>query len=151
MIACAYLSVCKITFCETIPTWSHNLMGDWEDGETSAKYYHELIQHTWKYEICANLKQCYCGRDQHYSLTLQFPVVHFICLPALFSFKTAEEINEKLNGLKIEEHFNFRNYTFNKASGLSTPQSVDWRKKGLVSPVQNQVRSTIYRKKISTT
>lgn len=71
--------------------------------------------------------------------------MHFIYLLLLtfFSIKTTEEINEKLNGLKLEEHFNFRNYTFKEASGLSTPQSVDWRKNGLVSPVQNQVRSAI--------
>ncbi|XP_039977369.1 cathepsin S, ortholog 1 [Xiphias gladius] len=51
---------------------------------------------------------------------------------------TAEEINEKLNGLKLEEPVHFRNGTVKEASGLSIPQSVDWRKSGLVSPVQNQ-------------
>ncbi|XP_031152054.1 cathepsin L1-like isoform X3 [Sander lucioperca] len=51
---------------------------------------------------------------------------------------TSEEINEKLNGLKREEPIHFRNGTFKGVSGLSTPQSVDWRKNGLVSPVQNQ-------------
>uniref|UniRef100_A0A3B4UE32 Cathepsin S, ortholog 1 n=1 Tax=Seriola dumerili TaxID=41447 RepID=A0A3B4UE32_SERDU len=51
---------------------------------------------------------------------------------------TAEEINEKLNGLKLEDPANFTNGTFKEVSGLSMPQGVDWRKNGLVSPVQNQ-------------
>ena len=56
-----------------------------------------------------------------------------------FTLKTSEEVNEKLNGLKLEEPFNFSNDTFKGVDGLSIPQSVDWRKDGLVSPVMNQV------------
>ncbi|XP_071356509.1 cathepsin K-like isoform X1 [Trachinotus anak] len=51
---------------------------------------------------------------------------------------TTEEINENVNGLKMEEPVNFTNGTFKEVSGLSIPQSVDWRKNGLVGPVQNQ-------------
>ncbi|XP_061598400.1 procathepsin L-like [Cololabis saira] len=51
---------------------------------------------------------------------------------------TTEEINEKLNGLKLEEPLDFGNYTFKNLSGLSIPQSVDWRTSGLVSPVRDQ-------------
>ncbi|XP_030596564.1 cathepsin S, ortholog 1 [Archocentrus centrarchus] len=51
---------------------------------------------------------------------------------------TAEEFNEKLNCLKLENTFNFINGTFKKVSGSSVPQSVDWRKAGLVGPVRNQ-------------
>ncbi|XP_020490363.1 cathepsin S, ortholog 1 isoform X2 [Labrus bergylta] len=51
---------------------------------------------------------------------------------------TAEEINEKLNGLKLEDPSNFRNGSLKEVSSVSIPQSVDWRKSGLVSPVQNQ-------------
>lgn len=65
--------------------------------------------------------------------------MHFMYLPAHFSIKTAEEVNEMLNGLRLEEPINFSNYTFKEVSGLSIPQSVDWRKSGLVSPIQNQV------------
>eukprot|EP00064_Thunnus_orientalis_P019542 superscaffoldBa00004938_g19664 len=51
---------------------------------------------------------------------------------------TAEEVNEKLNGLKLEEPVGSRNDTFKDLSGLTLPKRVDWREEGLVSPVQNQ-------------
>ncbi|XP_029022261.1 cathepsin S, ortholog 1 [Betta splendens] len=51
---------------------------------------------------------------------------------------TTEEINEKLNGLKVDELFHFRNDTFKEVSGSSLPRQVDWRTSGLVSPVQDQ-------------
>lgn len=73
--------------------------------------------------------------------------MHFIYLPALFSIKTAEEINERLNGLRLEEPIQFRNGSFKDMRGLSIPQSVDWRKNGLVSPVQNQVKKICYFKR----
>lgn len=63
----------------------------------------------------------------------------FSCLAALLSLKTAEEINEKMNKLKVEERVPVRNGTFEDKLDLETPPSVDWRKDGLVSPVQNQV------------
>lgn len=65
-------------------------------------------------------------------------------LPDLFSLKTAEEINERLNGMRLEDPIHFRNSSFQDTSGSSAPQSVDWRKSGLVSPVQNQVRNELF-------
>uniref|UniRef100_A0A667XI81 Cathepsin S, ortholog 1 n=1 Tax=Myripristis murdjan TaxID=586833 RepID=A0A667XI81_9TELE len=51
---------------------------------------------------------------------------------------TAEEVNEKLNGFKMEDPNHFRNWTSKQVSDASIPSSVDWRQKGMVSPVQNQ-------------
>ncbi|KAL6099700.1 uncharacterized protein ACO6RY_01468 [Pungitius sinensis] len=58
--------------------------------------------------------------------------------PNHLSDMTADEINEKLNGLKLEQPVHLVNGTFKEGSGLLTPQSVDWRNDGLVSPVRNQ-------------
>lgn len=55
------------------------------------------------------------------------------------SLKTAEEVNEKMNNLKVEERVPVRNGTLEDKFDFETPSSVDWRKDGLVSPVQNQV------------
>lgn len=60
------------------------------------------------------------------------------CPPVLSSLQTAQEINERMNGLKVEE-LPVRNGTFGDTSDIEAPQSVDWRKDGRVSPVQNQV------------
>lgn len=51
---------------------------------------------------------------------------------------TADEVNDKLNGLRPEEPNTLRNVTLKKMSGLRMPKSVDWREQGLVSAVQNQ-------------
>lgn len=61
------------------------------------------------------------------------------CVWAVFCLQTAEEINQKLNGFKVEEAVHLRNYTFKELHFLPVPQSVDWRTDGLVSPVRNQV------------
>lgn len=61
-------------------------------------------------------------------------------LPALFSIMTAKEINRRLNTLRLEEPSHFRNGTFfEDMTGMWTLPSVDWRKSGLVNPVQNKV------------
>ncbi|XP_056153887.1 cathepsin S, ortholog 1 [Lampris incognitus] len=51
---------------------------------------------------------------------------------------TAEEVNERLNGLKVEDRAHFGNWTTKQSRDLSIPVSVDWRTTGLVSPVKNQ-------------
>lgn len=51
---------------------------------------------------------------------------------------TADEVNEKLNGLMPEELDTVRNVTVKNLWGLNVPQTVDWRERGLVSSVQNQ-------------
>lgn len=43
-----------------------------------------------------------------------------------------------MNGLKVEE-LPVRNGTFVGTPDFEAPQSLDWRKDGRVSPVQNQV------------
>lgn len=66
----------------------------------------------------------------------------FLITTILFSIKTAEEINEKMNGLMAEEPRYFRNGSSEELRDMSTPRRVDWREEGLVSPVQNQVSDT---------
>lgn len=44
-----------------------------------------------------------------------------------------------MNNLKVEQRVPVRNGTFEDKLDFETPPSVDWRKDGLVSPVQNQV------------
>ncbi|XP_075995410.1 cathepsin S, ortholog 1 [Genypterus blacodes] len=49
---------------------------------------------------------------------------------------SAEEVNEKMNGLKMDEPIHFQNWTLKQMSRL--PESVNWMERGLVSPVRNQ-------------
>uniref|UniRef100_A0A667XER2 Uncharacterized protein n=1 Tax=Myripristis murdjan TaxID=586833 RepID=A0A667XER2_9TELE len=44
----------------------------------------------------------------------------------------------KLNGFKMKDPNHFRNWTSKQVSDAPIPSSVDWRQKGMVSPVQNQ-------------
>nr|XP_061808160.1 procathepsin L-like [Nerophis lumbriciformis] len=47
---------------------------------------------------------------------------------------TSEEVNQKLNGLKVDEVAWVTNYT----RKVTLPRSLDWRTNGLVGPVQDQ-------------
>ncbi|XP_057683219.1 cathepsin S, ortholog 1 isoform X2 [Corythoichthys intestinalis] len=49
--------------------------------------------------------------------------------------KTSEEVNQNLNGLKMDEVARVTNYT----RKMTLPRSSDWRTKGLVGPIQNQI------------
>ncbi|XP_053497664.1 procathepsin L isoform X3 [Ictalurus furcatus] len=51
---------------------------------------------------------------------------------------TAEEINAKLNGLRMENVLLDTNKNFKLLSDSPVPDRLDWTEKGLVSPVQNQ-------------
>ena len=57
--------------------------------------------------------------------------------------KTTEEINTHLNGLKIEDNMTFQNWTIKQGAHVHVPQTVDWRERDMVSPVQNQVHYSL--------
>ncbi|XP_057683222.1 cathepsin S, ortholog 1 isoform X5 [Corythoichthys intestinalis] len=52
---------------------------------------------------------------------------------------TSEEVNQKLNGLKVDEVAWVTNYT----RKVTLPRSLDWRTNGLVGPVQDQTSEEV--------
>ncbi|XP_035476549.2 procathepsin L isoform X1 [Scophthalmus maximus] len=117
---------------------SNKMWEEWKDGH--GKVYDNEVESSfrraaWQKNVHLVLRHNQEASVGKHSFTLGLN--HLADMPSS-SIKTAEEINEKLNGLKPEERVHFRNDTFKEASGSSTPQTVDWRKTGLVSPVQNQ-------------
>ena len=63
-------------------------------------------------------------------------MVLFLC-----ELKTTDEVNAKFNRLMEEDPASFDSWTSTQwDEGVDTlPERVDWREKGLVSPVQSQV------------
>ena len=64
-------------------------------------------------------------------------LIHFVVF-----FQTSDELKNTLNGLRVTNKTS--GSTFLAPENIDIPKTVDWRPKGYVTPVKNQVLETYY-------
>ena len=70
-------------------------------------------------------------------------VVSLLCCSALF-LQTHEEFRQVMNGYKPRQQRKTKGSLFMEPNFLAAPPAVDWREKGYVTPVKDQVCPTVF-------
>uniref|UniRef100_A0AC11ERM2 Cathepsin L n=1 Tax=Ovis aries TaxID=9940 RepID=A0AC11ERM2_SHEEP len=137
------LTVLCLGIASAAPKFDHSLNTQWELWKAVHRKPYDLNEEGWRKAVWKKNMKMIELHNQEYSQGKH----SFSMAMNAFGDMTSEEFRQMMNGFQRQE--NKKGKVFHETIFASIPPSVDWREKGYVTPVKNQVGTCNYNPKNS--